>query len=93
MSRRREKAHPCPTAAKTAWGTQALAEEALAAILEQRDAWREKLPCRSYLCPCGRWHLTSVPGEGTPAVPPPVPAHAAAIARVHAAAAARHDVA
>ena len=85
MSRRRAKAHPCPTATKTGWGTQALAEEALAVILEQPDEWREKLPCRAYRCPCGRWHLTSAPGDdSTPAVPPPVPSHAAAIARVHA---------
>lgn len=94
MSRRREKAHPCPTATKTGWGTEADAEEALAVILEQRDAWREKLPCRAYLCPCGKWHLTSAPGdESSPVVPSPLPAHASAIARVHAAAAARHDVA
>ena len=88
MSRRRAKARPCPTATKTGWGTEADAEEALAVILEQRDAWREKLPCRAYLCPCGKWHLTSVPGdEASPVVPPPLPAHAAAIARIHAAAA------
>lgn len=93
MSRRREKAHPCPTAAKTGWGSQALAEEALAVILEQRDAWREKLPCRSYLCPCGKWHLTSAEAERTPPPLPPLGGAAAAIARVHAAAAARHDVA
>jgi len=85
VSRRREKAHPCPTATKTGWGTQALAEEALAVILEQRDAWREKLPCRSYLCPCGRWHLTSNEAE-LPRTPPPALGSAArAIAAVHAA--------
>ena len=50
MSRRRAKARPCPTATKTGWGTEADAEEALAAILEQSDAWREKLPCRVYRC-------------------------------------------
>lgn len=88
MSRRRAKAHPCPTATKTGWGTEADAEDALASILEQGDAWREKLPCRAYLCPCGKWHLTSVPGdEASPVVPPPLPAHAAAIAMIHAAAA------
>ena len=87
MSRRRAKARPCPTATKTAWGTEADAEDALASILEQGDAWREKLPCRVYRCECGAWHLTSVPGdEASPVVPPPLPAHASAIARIHAAA-------
>lgn len=86
MSRRREKAHPCPTATKTGWGTKADAEEALAVILEQRDAWREKLPCRVYPCSCGKWHLTSVEGSSvTPAVR--VSSAAAAIARIHATAA------
>ena len=85
MSRRHEKAHPCPTAAKTGWGTEEAAEEALAVILEQRDAWREKLPCRVYLCPCGKWHLTSVEHEA-PALPTGLgTAAAAAIALVHAA--------
>ena len=88
MSRRREKVRPCPTATKTAWWTEAGAEDALASILEQGDAWREKLPCRSYLCPCGKWHLTSVPGDdSSPVVPAPLPAHAAAIAAIHAASA------
>ena len=86
VSRRREKAHPCPTATKTGWGTEADAEEALAVILEQRDAWREKLPCRSYLCPCGKWHLTSSPSDGPPVASVPLGSAASAIARIHAAA-------
>ena len=84
MSRRYAKAHPCPTAAKTGWGTQDLAEEALAVILEQRDAWREKLPCRVYRCECGAWHLTSVE-KGAPVTGPTVSSAGAAAARIHAA--------
>lgn len=87
MSRRHEKAHSCPTAAKTGWGTEEAAEEALAAILEQRDAWREKLPCRVYPCSCGKWHLTSVEEAPPPAPAVRVSTAAAAIARIHAAAA------
>lgn len=85
MSRRREKAHPCPTATKTGWGTEADAEEALAVILEQRDAWREKLPCRVYRCECGAWHLTSVE-MGSPVTGPTMSSAALALARIHAAA-------
>ena len=86
MSRRRAKARPCPTATKTAWGTEADAEEALAAILEQGDAWREKLPCRVYRCECGAWHLTSVEGKAAPVTSPTVSSAGAAAARIHAAA-------
>ena len=85
MSRRREKAQPCPTSAKTAWGSEEAATEALAAILEQRDAWREKLPCRVYVCSCGRWHLTSDEGRSASAMREPSTT-AVAMARIHAAA-------
>lgn len=87
MSRRREKARPCPTATKTGWGAKADAEEALAVILAQSDAWREKLPCRVYRCECGAWHLTSVQkDDDSPPAPSTVPPHVAAAARIHAAA-------
>ena len=71
---------------KTAWGTEADAEEALAVILEQRDAWREKLPCRVYRCECGAWHLTSVETVG-PVTGAPFSSAGAVAARIHAAAA------
>lgn len=75
----------CPTASKTPWGTEAAAEEALAWILEQQDAWREKLPCRVYRCECGAWHLTSLPADGPPVAPPGLSSAGAAIARIRAA--------
>lgn len=86
MSRRREKVHPCPTATKTGWGTEADAEDALASILEQGDAWREKLPCRVYRCECGAWHLTSVE-KRSPVTGPTMSSAGAVAARIHAASA------
>lgn len=61
MSKRHRHAHPCPTATKTAWPTQALAEEALEAIRAEhaRAPIGEKIPVRAYRCECGAWHLTS----------------------------------
>jgi hypothetical protein len=70
MSRRYAAAHPCPRATKTAYPDRETAELALVAILaEIRDHGRqarpgaEKVPTRCYRCPCGRWHLTSLPAE------------------------------
>lgn len=61
MSRRRQR--PCPTAGKTAFPSEAIAEEALEEIrmiyASSRAAPREKIPRSSYHCPCGKWHLTS----------------------------------
>lgn len=59
MSRRRQAAHPCPTALKTAFSTEAFALEALARILVEEGNVRSKLPKRVYRCVCNAWHLTS----------------------------------
>lgn len=60
MSRRHAKAHPCPTATKTAFGTKESADEALAYVQTFPPAeLGGKMPVRSYLCKCGAWHLTS----------------------------------
>lgn len=64
MSRRRQKAHPCPTATKTAYSDRIAADLALARIVAEPGPPREKMPVRSYRCPCGRWHLTSVEKGG-----------------------------
>lgn len=62
---------PCPSKGKRKFQTQGQAEASLTTI------WRHgsrlgpgPLPCRSYLCRCGNWHLTSKPhnpGGGRPA--------------------------
>lgn len=61
MSRRREIKAPtcCPTPTKVSFTDEIEADAALHAI------WRKKItglpvPERSYLCPCGRWHLTKL---------------------------------
>lgn len=89
MSRRREKAHPCPTATKSSWPDEAAAVDALEHVAYEysRAPVREKIPTRAYLCECGRWHLTSAPKEVHDA-PPATPVSAvSAMARIHAAAA------
>lgn len=63
MSRRRQKARPCPTAAKASYPDRLGAEIALARIVAEPGPPREKTPIRAYRCECGRWHLTSMSKE------------------------------
>lgn len=60
MSKRFAKAHPCPTATKSAFPDQAAAEAALRylADLPPRELDGPR-PVRAYRCECGAWHLTS----------------------------------
>lgn len=55
---------PCPSKGKRKFKTRREAEASLTTI------WRHgsrngpgPLPCRSYLCRCGHWHLTSKPRD------------------------------
>lgn len=59
MSRRHRRL--CPTATKTAFPDRIAADLALAEIQAEHDRApvTEKVPVRSYLCPCGKWHLTA----------------------------------
>ncbi len=59
MSRRHRSAHPCPTATKTGYPDEAAADAAMHRLREEYAHVDTKLPCRSYKCKCGRWHLTS----------------------------------
>lgn len=59
MSKRHRRV--CPNATKTAFPDRIAADLALATIRAEykRAPVAEKMPVRSYQCPCGRWHLTS----------------------------------
>lgn len=60
MSRRFAKAHPCPTATKTSFPDKTTADDAI--VYLRTFPPREldgAMPCRSYHCACGSWHLTS----------------------------------
>ena len=59
MSKRHRRV--CPNATKTAFPDQAAADTALATIREAygRNPVAASAPCRSYVCACGKWHLTS----------------------------------
>ena len=48
---------------KIKFNTQDLAIEELRRITESNDyrTWKQKTPCRAYLCFCGAYHLTSQP--------------------------------
>lgn len=60
MSARHRKAHPCPTATKTAFPDRVAAELALATIRAEygRAPISDTIPKRAYRCECGKWHLT-----------------------------------
>ena len=60
MSKRHRR--PCPTATKSAFPDRIAADLALAVIRaeHERAPMTEKTPIRSYRCPCGKWHLTSL---------------------------------
>lgn len=59
MSKRHRNAHPCPTATKTSYGTEAEAVTALAYLREEPVLPGHKKPQRAYRCVCKQWHLTS----------------------------------
>ena len=52
--------HPCPTPQKRRYANHTQADNAM------RKFWAtgskgKPMPCRTYQCPCGGWHLTSKP--------------------------------
>ncbi|AXH70435.1 hypothetical protein HOT75_gp048 [Gordonia phage Daredevil] len=56
------KGRPCPTPSKTVYGSGYEAERAMYKMWRAGRARRgNKLPSRTYRCPCGKWHLTSKP--------------------------------
>lgn len=59
MSKRHRRI--CPTATKTPFPDRAAADLALAQIKAERTRAPigDTMPVRAYLCPCGKWHLTS----------------------------------
>lgn len=59
MSKRHRHAKPCPTPTKTPFGSQVATDLAIARIRAEDSPNRVTLPCRSYRCPCGKWHMTS----------------------------------
>lgn len=64
MSRRRQKARPCPTATKHAYPDRIAAELDMHRIVAAHETTREQLPVRAYRCECARWHLTHKPIRG-----------------------------
>ncbi|AWY06540.1 hypothetical protein HOT45_gp38 [Gordonia phage Trine] len=62
MSSSADTPTPCPRKGKRKFATEADAERTLHNIW--RNGWHRGpgyMPCRSYLCRCGHWHLTSRP--------------------------------
>lgn len=53
----------CPTPRKRRFKTQANAENEIERFWASGRA--QKMPCRTYLCPCGRWHMASKPNLET----------------------------
>lgn len=62
MSRRREKAHPCPTPSKRRFSDISEAAEAYRANLADPVAIAagHVIADHGYLCRCGWWHRTSL---------------------------------
>ncbi|BBY96920.1 hypothetical protein MFAL_03870 [Mycolicibacterium fallax] len=54
----------CPTPHKLVWDSQV---SALESLQYSHHVGRSHRPVRAYLCPCGRWHLTSIPKGEAPA--------------------------
>lgn len=57
----------CPTRQKVWFETRSAAKRFARSKSRQHPAY---LASRPYLCPCGRWHLTTQPPPPAPAVPP-----------------------
>lgn len=51
----------CPTPGKRSFPNAVVARRELHRVWRTgyRGGGRHKLPLRAYLCPCGKWHLTS----------------------------------
>lgn len=54
---------PCPSKGKRRFLTEEAAEASLSTIWKYGSRGGGPLPCRSYLCRCGHWHLTSKPRD------------------------------
>lgn len=51
----------CPSKGKRRFLTEEAAEASLSTIWKYGSRGGGPLPCRSYLCRCGNWHLTGRP--------------------------------